>query len=439
MKYEKKVDNDGAFDYNTIDFDGFQNYCIIFPEGNRQAEECAKLIRDYCKCSLKTEILIASDTKCETEKEILVGKTNRSNYSDCLKVADLEVVYTNNKIQFLAGHDVTLKSAVEKFLRLKPTNKKIFTFKLETDFEAVVLDGYEYVWGDEFEGDDIDLTKWDFEARMGGNRNVVLSWEKDIINVEDGRLKLHAIVYNDPENSDVQYKVPYSVVTKYKMNYKYGYAEIRARIPFFKGAWPSFWGLSLVGQGGSHCDEGLAYDPKLASEVPYGTEVDVFEVFGSESIVSPNVHKWYRVENESYQKAKAVGIETHTMLEDIPKDYDWANTNADLDNLSNEYHLYGFEWNEKEMSFYIDRKRYFTLDIVNSYDAFDDMSVFHMPIFLMFNNHVFAKDAWYMNLVEDDRLLPFCYYIDWLRVYQKRNDENCELYIDDTPRKYEGR
>ena len=439
MGFEKKLDIDGIFSYDTVDFDGFENYCIVFPNGDKATEECARLIKNYCINSLKTEVIIAPDTECEKEKEILVGYTNRSLSGNDLSVADLEVSYNNKKLQFSAGHSVTLRSAVEKFLRLKPTNEKINTFKLKTDFEATVLDGYDYVWGDEFEGDDVDFTKWDFEARMGGNSNVSLSWEKEIINVEDGRLKLHSVVYNDPENPELQYKVPYSVVTKYKMNYKYGYAEIRAKIPFFKGAWPSFWGLSLVGQGGSHCNEGLAYDPKLASEVPYGMEIDVFEVFGSESIVAPNVHKWYRIENESYQKAKDVGIGTHTMLEDIPKDWDWADTHKNLENLSNEYHLYGFEWNEKEMSFYVDRKKYFTLDIVNSYDAFDDMSVFHMPIFLMFNNHVFAKGDWYMNLVEDESLLPFCYYIDWLRVYQKKDDKNCELYIDNIPRKYEGR
>ena len=439
MGFEKKLDIDGIFSYDTVDFDGFNNYSIIFPNGDKAAEECAKLIKNYCKNSLKIDVSILSDTESETEKEILVGNTNRSVNDDNLSVADLEVFYNNKKLQFSAGHSVTLKSAVEKFLRLKPTNEKIFTFKLKTDFEATVLDGYDYVWGDEFEGDDVDFTKWDFEARMGGNSNVALSWEKEIINVEDGRLKLHGAVYNDPENPELQYKVPYSVVTKYKMNYKYGYAEICAKIPFFKGAWPSFWGLSLVGQGGSHCNEGLAYDPKLAAEVPYGMEIDVFEVFGSESVVAPNVHKWYRIENESYQKAKDVGIGTHTMLEDIPKDWDWADTHKNLEDLSNEYHLYGFEWNEKEMSFYVDRKKYFTLDIVNSYDAFDDMSVFHMPIFLMFNNHVFAKGDWYMNLVEDDTLLPFCYYIDWLRVYQKKDDKNSELYIDNVPRKYEGR
>lgn len=438
MSFVKKIDNDGVFKYRAVDFAGFENYSVIFPQGDSNAEECAKLIKNYCENSLHINIGLYSDDKCETENEILVGNTNRAAFENNFAPADLEVAFNGYNLQFSAGHYVTLKCAVEKFLRLKPTNSKIFTFKLKTDFEATVLDGYEYVWGDEFEGDDIDLTKWDFEARMGGNQNVALSWEKDIINVEDGRLKLHGAAYSDPENPELQYKVPYSVVTKYKMNYKYGYAEIRAKVPFFKGSWPSFWGLSLVGQGGSHCNEGLAYDPKLAAEVPYGVEIDVFEVFGSESVIAPNVHKWYRTENDSYQRAKETGIEGHTMLEDIPKDWDWADNHENLENLSNEYHLYGFEWTEKELSFYVDRTKYFTLDIVNSYDAFDDMSVFHTPIFLMFNNHIFAKGDWYMNLVEDESLLPFCYYIDWMRVYQKK-DGKSELYIDNTPRKYEGR
>ena len=90
------------------------------------------------------------------------------------------------------------------------------------------------------------------------------------------------------------------------------------------------------------------------------------------------------------------------------------------------------------MMFYVDGTKYYTLNIVNTFDMFDDMSGFHSPIFLMFNNHVFADDlSWYGSLVKDHSLLPFCYYIDYIRVYQKPGVG--ELYIDDEPNSYEGR
>ena len=90
------------------------------------------------------------------------------------------------------------------------------------------------------------------------------------------------------------------------------------------------------------------------------------------------------------------------------------------------------------MSFYVDGQKYYTIDITKSYDLQDDMKRFQEPIFLMFNNHVFADDLpWYENLVEDFDKMPFCYYIDWLRIYQKPNTG--EFYVDETPNYYEGR
>lgn len=431
---EKFVDKDGDFDYKATDWDGPNGYVIVYPNGDNNAKEYAGLIKSYFKTACDADLSVVSDSQAVTDKEILVGKTNRSESNQSIAESDLEVSLKNKKLAIDAGHSVTLKSAVEKLLRLKPDDKKVATFKLTTDFKTTVLDGYKYVWGDEFEGDDIDFTKWDFEERMSGSGQIEISWDKDVIDVADGRLKLHAINYFNELREGTRYKVPYSVVTKYKMNFKYGYAEIRARVPYYRGSWPSFWGLSLLGQAGTKSTGGLAYDAN--KKVPFGIEVDIFEIFGSPNVVTPNVHKWYRSEVFNYGETFGLGELSHTDLA-VKKVWDWKEKDVDLSTLSNEYHLYGFEWTDKEMSFYVDGEKYYTLDIVNSYDLYKNMDGFHMPIFLMFNNHVFAEDAYNENLIEDHSLLPFCYYIDWCRVYQKPGVG--ELYVDDTPNEYVGR
>lgn len=430
----KFVDKDGDFKFDTVKWEGPKGYTIVYPNGDNDAQNYAELIQKYFTAGYNVEVAVVSDAEKETAKEILVGRTNRKESNLNIATSDLQVSLENKKLVFDAGHSITLKSAVEKFLRLKPTDKKIPTFKLTTDFKDTVLDGYKYVWGDEFEGSDIDLTKWDFEERMGGSGKIEVSWDKDVIDVAEGRLKLHAINYFNELREGTRYKVPYSVVTKYKMNFKYGYAEIRARVPYYRGAWPSFWGLSLLGQAGTKSTGGVAYDPN--KKVPYGTEVDIFEIFGSPNLVTPNVHKWYRPDVFNYGETFGLGEVNHTELR-TKNLWDWKEKDVNLANLSNEYHLYGFEWTEKEMSFYVDGEKYYTLDIVNSYDQYQNMDGFHMPIFLMFNNHVFADDAFNMNLIEDHSLLPFCYYIDWCRVYQKPGVG--ELHIDDTPNTYAGR
>lgn len=431
---EKFVDTDGDFEFDTTEWDGPEGYTVVYPNDDTYAQEYALLIKKYFDSLYGTKLTVVSDTQNPTEKEILIGKTNREESNLKIATSDLEVSIKNNKLVFDAGHTITLKSAVEKFLRLKPENKKIATFKLTTDFKDTVLDGYKYVWGDEFEGNGIDLTKWDFEERMAGSGQIEISWDKDVIDVADGRLKLHAINSFNELREGTRYKVPYSVVTKYKMNFKYGYAEIRARVPYYRGSWPSFWGLTLLGQAGTKATGGLAYDAN--KKVPYGVEVDIFEIFGSLNEVIPNVHKWYRSEVFNYGETFGLGEVNHSELNnrDI---WNWKDKDVDLANLSNEYHLYGFEWTDKEMSFYVDGEKYYTLDIVNSYDLYQNMDGFHMPIFLMFNNHVFADDAFNKNLIEDHSLLPFCFYIDWCRVYQKPGVG--ELYIDNTPNEYAGR
>ncbi len=433
---EKFVDKDGEFKYKTVDWAGPEGYIIVYPDSDFEAKKAANQLENYYE-SLGVDISVTSDKTSETEKEILIGATNRSYSGTRLDASKLSISIKDNKLIFNAGHAVTLKSAVEKFIRTAPPKGKASTFQLTTDFKATVLDGYEYVWGDEFEGSELDMTKWDFEERMTGSGQVEISWDKDVVDVGDGRLKLHALNYFNPLREGTKYKVPYSVVTKYKMNYVYGYAEIRARVPFYKGSWPSFWSQIIGAMGGRSSEGGVAYDPKRIEKAMYGVEVDIFEVFGNASKVVPNAHKAYISKWYDYDKIHGTKTGNHTVVTPV-KIWDWAEKDVDLNTLSYQYHLYGFEWNEKEMSFYVDGEKYYTIDLVNSWDLCPDMSRFHEPLFLMFNNHVFADDmSYYENVVEDYDKMPFCYYIDWCRVYQKPNTG--ELHIDETPKYYEGR
>ncbi len=430
----KVADFDGSFEFKKVPLNSIDKYRIVFPSNDGNAEKIAGKLQKYYK-DLNLNFPVVSDNSDVSDKEILIGKTNRKESNKSISVPDLEVSFKNQKLVFDGGHYVTLQSAVEKFIRLEPKPSEVYVFKITTDFKDTVLDGYEYVWGDEFDGTELDMTKWDFEARMKGTGKIEISWDKEVIDIGDGKLKLHAVNYKKPNHESTRYKVPYSVVTKYKMNFTYGYAEIRARLPFFEGAWPSFWGLNAGGDT-RNCP---SYNKEKDESRLYDSEVDIFEVFGHKSKVIPNIHKWYFTDRLNYGEISGEEGCRHTMLPEGDKlIWDWEEKNADLEKLSYEYHTYGFEWTDKEMMFYVDGTKYYTLNIVNTFDMFDDMSGFHSPIFLMFNNHVFADDlSWYGSLVKDHSLLPFCYYIDYIRVYQKPGVG--ELYIDDEPNSYEGR
>ena len=305
---------------------------------------------------------------------------------------------------FDGGHDVTVNSAVEKYIRLAPANGKTVIFTIETDFVSTVLDGYEYVWGDEFEGTQLDRKKFSLQKHMTGTDSILVSGDEDVVRVEDGRLKLFAIRYFDSEREGTQYKVPLSVSTINNMNFTYGYAEIRAKLPFQYGAWPSFWSKS-------------SENPYLdTSKCNYIIEVDIFEVFGNLTDVVPNIHKWYKAENYDY--ANIYGIsQNHTQF---PEDKKIIYRFERSDDLSNEYHTYGMERTPTEISMFVDGKKYFTFDITKSYDLYPDMSGFkNHPIFLILNNHIMAKDSDFVTTEINNSDLPTEFFIDYLRLYQK--------------------
>ncbi len=416
------IDKDGDFEYETVDWQGPDGYRIVIPAGDLKAKSSAEYLKRYFSSALGTDVPIVDDKTSETEKEILIGNTSRRQSTQELGEGEMSVFLDGQRLVFSGGHYVSVDSAVKKFVRLAPENGRACVFELKTDFVASKLDGYEYVWGDEFEGDDIDLTKWDFEACMAGTEMMQLSYDREIIDTSDGRLKLRAIRVRDSSDEALQFKVPYSTVTKYKMNYTYGYAEIRARMPFTAGVWPSFWGLSNGELG-----------PKRNSK--YYVEIDVFEVFGSLDTVIPNIHKHYLSDYDytSLHDTEYTGG-NHTSYGLMYETSEWVFKNVKT--IGQEYHTYGYEWTEKEASMYVDGNKYMTYDIASSYDKCSDNSGFHDPLFLMFNFHIFSPDfSSIVSPIEGNYdSLPSEYDIDYFRLYQKPGKG--KLYVDETVREY---
>lgn len=417
-KYEQKeekefVDTDGDFKYEEVDFKVSDDYIIVYPKGNTENEKSAHTLAEFFKDKYALELTVANDSTAEKENEIIIGKTSRKESKSDLKENKLSVSLEGKKLVFSGGHDVTVKSAVEKFVRLAPKKGKAVTFELETDFVATKLDGYEYVWGDEFEGSSLDKTKFTLMEHMTGSGSMLVSTDSDVIRVEDGRLKLFGIRYFDQQREGTQYKVPASVSTVYNMNFTYGYAEIRARVPFQHGAWPSFWAKSNQSPYVNSANEN------------YTIEVDIFEIFGSLTDVVPNLHKWYRKYDYDAIHNKNTG--KHTQLSSKEKDiYSFEES----DTLSYEYHTYGMEWTSKEISMFVDGEKYETFDITKSFDLNPDMAPFAKhPLFLIFNNHLMPEDGDYVTTLVKDDELPTEYFIDYLRVYQKPGVG--KLYIDE--------
>lgn len=437
------VDTDGDFDYEEVEWAGPKGYVIVIPAGDNNARASAEYLQTYYTEVHDITLQIVTDAASATDKEILIGATRRAESNKDMDEADLEVSLQGNKLVFDGGHYVTVDSAVRKFVRKLPEPGKALTFKITTDFVSKAtpeaLDGdYYYVWGDEFEDADLNYRKWDFNMNMGGSPKNEISWENCCIDVSDGRLKIKAIRYFNPEREGTEFRSPYSTTHAWHMNFIYGYAEIRAKIPFEKGLWPSWWGVS----GSANLPEKT--DPGKYKQQVYNVEIDIYEVFGNESQVVPNIHKWYKGD---YNYWIENGLEqgennNHTQWNKERQVWDWYDHMDDIENLDNEYHVYGYEWTPTEVSMWVEGQKYMTFDITKSYDLNKDMKGFQDPIFFMFNMHVFADDAEYQpNLIKDNiEALPGEYCVDYYRVYQKK-DGKSKIWIEDTPREviYSGR
>lgn len=208
---------------------------------------------------------------------------------------------------------------------------------MSNDFEGIPLEkeGRRLVWNDEFNGNTLDGKKWSNERLMGNNALIYDNSEKHLC-IEDGMLHLKV------QRAGDTYSLPESVTTKYTMLFKYGYLEMRAKVPYRNGAWPSFW---LKGD-----------TPYLRIEEGRNNwfpETDIFEVFSADSYLVSNLHKWGNV------NGKAVHEQLSTYDNGAKHSYDFT----DIDKLNDEFHIYGMLWDEHSIKFSVDGVYYFEANI----------------------------------------------------------------------------
>ncbi len=411
-------DEDGKFDYKTEEWNGPEDYVIVVPDGNAANKKTAELLKSYYKDALDISVSVVTDKTAEGDKEILIGKTSRSDSNKEIAEADLSVSVKNGKLVFDGGHDVTVDSAVKKYIRLAPKANETHSFDITTDFKSTLpenyddkgnYEGYEYVWGDEFEGNGVDMTKWSFIAKMAGNEQVEVSTDKNVIDVADGRLKLTALSYFNNNREGTEYRVPCSVVTEDKMNYTYGYLEIRSRIPYKKGCFPSWWTQATDRLKG----KGTTSKTML--------EVDMYEIFNSFQKTSNLIHWW------TDEEGNTQGPAYYPNVNENPQAYVFEDTPS----LPYEYHVYGYYWSPTEIFMTIDGKMhtYFDITVPWCEGTGDDLSMYKDPQHVIFNNHLFypGVSTASQSISTAPESLPGEHYIDYIRLYQKPGEG--ELYL----------
>lgn len=242
--------------------------------------------------------------------------------------------------------------------------------------EPVPEPAYRLVWSDEFDYTGLpDSTRWTYQEGYIRNQEVQYYQAKRLKNsrVENGNLLITA-VYDTTETHPVSSA---SLVTLGKADFLYGKMEVRAKLPTGKGAWPAIWTL-----GTNRYEVGW----------PASGEIDIMEWLGWNPLyVYGSLHK-----------ADASG-----------KDAGHISISPAIPDLSDAFHTYVLEWDEKEIRISVDNFNYAV------YRASDmpagEWQPFTKPHFLLLNLALGGTSG----LEVDYSKFPFTFTVDYVRYYKK--------------------
>ena len=279
-------------------------------------------------------------------------------------------------------------------------------------FFEPAADAYTLTWSDEFNGDTLDSNVWTQDARMGTGGDLKTNWNN--ADVENGNFKMLSTYDGEI------YSVPNTYTTLNNMSFRYGKLEVRAKLPFGAGAFPSLWLATKDALGGD--------------EKPiYTAEVDMFEVFGqngSTDSVFANAHKHYKTATvDGVTSAVDMHIQYKNKVSE-PLSTVVSDTDA--------YHNFVFEWTPEYITVSVDGVAYLELDLTKNFDSIEyasqygatDMSQFHKPMSIMINNHMFTPEnsqEKYTYNGSEEIITPMEYDIDYIRLYQK-SEYNSLIY-----------
>ena len=324
-----------------------------------------------------------------------MGDANGDDAADAQDIALLKKHLIGAEISYVTDFNSDKVTDIRDLIALKKT---VSEFLGE---DSLAPAGYSLVWNDEFKGRTIDNAKWRTnQPRMTAYDGVGNFDEGTVRSVGNGRLLMTA--YKNPDTANYNgktYLTTNSITTENRMSFKYGYLEVRAKVPYKAGCWPSLW---LRSPNATQTD--------LTGKDGYNMEVDIIEPFGYTDQNGTTIHETNK-SNDSDHCQAAVG------------NYKFKNA----ENLANEYHIYGFLWTADEIKFFIDGECFAaytkdTLARMGYKGDFDD------TVNILFDNQLITSSSPVANeektntIENNEESLPAEYSVEYVRLYQKQGD-----------------
>ncbi|MCI5970030.1 MAG: glycoside hydrolase family 16 protein [Oscillospiraceae bacterium] len=263
-------------------------------------------------------------------------------------------------------------------------------------------------WQDEFDGNELDESKWNFReyfwgkksptfSREGvsvdGNSNLVIALVKKGDDFYSGHLQTGSLTYDIPKDTNGMW--PFGKFEKAKFMHKFGYYEIRCRLPKNPGWHAAFW-LQAPGIG-SHPNAKYC-----------GVETDIMEN--------------YRQHTEGLMLCG-------NGFGGYGKDSVWpGHFRFPFVETADGWHYYGVDWNKDGYTFYADGKKI-------GWQGPPDVAVSHVEQFILVStechgyNRNFGDncgddghgDMWKGEPVEELKkaVLPDAFIVDHVRVFDE--------------------
>jgi len=117
----------------------------------------------------------------------------------------------------------------------------ILLFSILISLSSFATAELKLVWQDEFNGDSLDTSKWQYENHCSPQNNELQCYtnRKDNVYVKDGALHVKA----KPENYGNKKYTSGRINTKHSAAWKYGRFDVRAKLPKGNFLWPALWML----------------------------------------------------------------------------------------------------------------------------------------------------------------------------------------------------
>ena len=272
--------------------------------------------KDYINLS-EYELTVGIGDEYEIAAAATGGKTIMWSSSD----QSIATINSNGVVKALAAGVVTITATAGSA-----------TAECTVTVDAILNKGdRKLVWNDEFDGTQIDDTKWGYQTGVKDSygsssgpifwgNNELQYYTEDAVTISDGTMKITASREAMPEGRTFSSA---RLLTRDKFSFTYGYIEARLALPAETGMWPAFW---LLPQPTDTSNSSNVYDSWAANG-----EIDIVEARGRVDKVTDHTLHYGNSGQSTYSSAHAYLSESYT-----------------------EWHVYGLEWTADYIAWFVD-------------------------------------------------------------------------------------